>query len=543
METQYNTVILCGGKINYSNLPIGSNLSNAMIPVNGKPVIAWIVDELLKKEIMEATIVLLKDNFKLKEFLTRTISRKIKLRLVELEESTSILFSLLKGIEGCKTGGITRLILGDTLIRDDYYLDIDFLYIQPVIDSERWCIAKVNDFNFVEKYYDKQHNVPSPHYAVCGYYHFADYSHLNDCVVKCIELGKTQLSDLLHLYGQKKPIKAIVAQSWYDFGNIDNFITAKKNLLQSRFFNSLTIDPVLNTITKVSILDEKLRDELEWYKLIPYELKVLTPRIIREEIIEEKLNLMQEYYGYPTLAELFLYSDLNVDAWTSIIRKVFQIQQVFQQYTVTLKKEDLFYMYYQKTILRIEQTKKDEEWRSFLNTNYISVNGKMLKNLPLLIADIEIKIKQLLNFNKGCIVHGDLCFSNILFDINNQIIRLIDPRGSFGAKGIYGDPRYDIAKLRHSVCGLYDFIVSDLFEIQYSDEGVNLEIFHQDYIDEIAKNFDDLTREFGFDPEEIIFIEGLLFISMIPLHMDYPNRQKAMFIRGLQYLNKYENSN
>ena len=30
-----------------------------------------------------------------------------------------------------------------------------------------------------------------------------------------------------------------------------------------------------------------------------------------------------------------------------------------------------------------------------------------------------------------------------------------------GHKGIYGDARYDIAKLRHSACGLYDVLVAD----------------------------------------------------------------------------------
>ena len=63
-------------------------------------------------------------------------------------------------------------------------------------------------------------------------------------------------------------------------------------------------------------------------------------------------------------------------------------------------------------------------------------------------------------------MHGDFCFSNILFDLGHQIVRVIDPRGRFGQKGIYSDPRYDMAKLRHSIGGLYDFIVADLFDVQ-----------------------------------------------------------------------------
>ena len=42
-----NTIILCGGKINFANLPISSNTNNSMIPINGKPVISWIIEDLI----------------------------------------------------------------------------------------------------------------------------------------------------------------------------------------------------------------------------------------------------------------------------------------------------------------------------------------------------------------------------------------------------------------------------------------------------------------------------------------------------------------
>ena len=45
------TIILCGGEINYSDLPISTNQTNAMIPVNGKPVIGWIIDDLIEKDL------------------------------------------------------------------------------------------------------------------------------------------------------------------------------------------------------------------------------------------------------------------------------------------------------------------------------------------------------------------------------------------------------------------------------------------------------------------------------------------------------------
>ena len=52
-----STIILCGGSMDYGNLPIGTNLSNAMIPVNAKPVIGWILDDLLAKNIRQVAII------------------------------------------------------------------------------------------------------------------------------------------------------------------------------------------------------------------------------------------------------------------------------------------------------------------------------------------------------------------------------------------------------------------------------------------------------------------------------------------------------
>jgi hypothetical protein len=44
--------------------------------------------------------------------------------------------------------------------------------------------------------------------------------------------------------------------------------------------------------------------------------------------------------------------------------------------------------------------------------------------------------------------------------------------------------------------------------------------------------------ESGYNLQHIKFIEGLLFISMLPLHQDYPKRQLMMFLTGIVRLNE-----
>ena len=53
-----------------------------------------------------------------------------------------------------------------------------------------------------------------------------------------------------------------------------------------------------------------------------------------------------------------------------------------------------------------------------------------------------------------------------MVDDNFSFIKVIDPRGKFGTYDIYGDFRYELAKLFHSVDGKYDFIIKDLLVLK-----------------------------------------------------------------------------
>jgi dTDP-glucose pyrophosphorylase len=533
-----NTILLCGGKINYSNLPIHTNTSNSMIPINGKPVIGWLLEDLIEKGITTCIIVLRSENDHLKEFIARGFSNKLSIQIAEMTESPSILHSLLTGLSFANQTVPTQVILGDTLLKDSPSFESNTVYVNEVEDSTRWCIAQFGEGHIVNGYLDKVDNVKGKKLALCGYYGFSNTGSLVQSLHKLIENGSTQMSDLLVEEGLREPFVAKEAENWYDFGNIDNLLAAKQRLLQSRFFNTLTIDPVLNTITKVSEYDEKLRDELNWYKGLPECLKVLSPRIISEKEINGQLNLVQEYYGYPTLAELFLFSDLTAESWHFIFKKLLAIHKTFQSFPYDINPRDLEFIYLEKTKKRIDTLVQDDLWAARWNEASVQINGTKHQSIAALFPSVEKKGKAICATSRGAIIHGDYCFSNILFDLSNQIVRLIDPRGSFGKKGIYGDTRYDIAKLRHSIAGLYDYIVSDLFEVNQADGNYEMQIFANPIHKEIQKDFDNQVTVHGYDIEEIKFIEGLLFLSMLPLHADKPQRQLAMYLTSVQIFNE-----
>ncbi len=150
--------------------------------------------------------------------------------------------------------------------------------------------------------------------------------------------------------------------------------------------------------------------------------------------------------------------------------------------------------------------------------------------LPQLVEDLLIKTFEG-QFN---IIHGDLCLANILIEDTYGFIRIIDPRGRFGVFDIYGDGRYELAKLLHSLEGKYDFIIEDMFDINVNSNII--EYHSHKFINNIIDVFFDVFHEIMGNIRAVRLIEATLFLSMIPLHSDFKLRQFAMLATGIQLL-------
>lgn len=126
-----------------------------------------------------------------------------------------------------------------------------------------------------------------------------------------------------------------------------------------------------------------------------------------------------------------------------------------------------------------------------------------------------------------------------MIDSNFSFIKVIDPRGKFGTYDIYGDQRYELAKLFHSVDGKYDFIIKDLFRLEADRDRavIDFQILDRNREYRLYELFLEVfSEEIGADREKIELIEALLFLSMIPLHGESVKHQYAMLATGIQIL-------
>lgn len=350
------------------------------------------------------------------------------------------------------------------------------------------------------------------------------------------------LYSALRDYSQHFHFNMIRPREWFDIGHIDKYYDAQL-AIKSRSFNHIIIDRSRGILTKYSDNKEKLIDEIKWYLKLPSDIEYIRPRIFRYSLSYDDVYVSMEYYAYHTLHELFLYGALTEEQWINIFKRIRFILKDMGRYTTEDDSIEaaLKDMYLHKTVKRMEILKQNNQLIDFDKSifingkNYLSLND-IMKKLPQMIKN------NLLNINRFCIIHGDMCFSNILIDSNYSFVKCIDPRGSFGSYDIYGDPRYDIAKLLHSIEGLYDYIIKDMYELKCNGNEIIYQVHKQEHecsiLEVFQKVFYDELREHD---KEIKLIESLLFISMIPLHTERRDRQLAMLATGLSLLGEIEN--
>jgi len=536
----FNNILLFGGETKNENMPVGFYSSLALLPLRGKPIIWWQLENLKNYGIENCILVVCNNNPKLINYCKNVLSQNFKIQLVQVGSHKNILSSLKYGLQKADTNLPTRVILGDTLIPESINDEINMLFTSTQITtSDNWCLVNRKTDNSLE-FTDKQMNASLHNKeALVGYYTFEDTKYLLNCCIKARLMLKKEISTALNMYQGKYFLKTKQIEDWYDLGHTSGLIKMKNILFSARDFNSISVDTLSGTLTKSSSKIQKLEDEAYWFNNLPEELKILTPRFISFSKYKNNAKLTQELYGYPSLQELYLSGEVNIEDWNYILEKLFILHKKFEEYTTKENEDSLLWLYYEKTQQRLNELRQQKKyWQTLLDEEDITINGVKYQGIKVLKNDIELYAKNICKNIIQTITHGDYCFSNILFDSSNYIFKLIDPRGRLNTEAtIYGDPRYDIAKLRHSVCGLYDFIVQGLFKINEKYKNFEYKILTTKDYTVLETIFDTLTIQNGYKPKDIKFIEGLLFLSMIPLHKDNFNRQKVFYLKAIELLN------
>lgn len=418
-----------------------------------------------------------------------------------------------------QSGEPLHLLHGDTLIKD-LPTGSDVIGISEVEDAYDWAVYKPleNDIFQVERGYDNARE-----WVANGYFSFSSPKLL---VRKLIE-EKFSFIDAINSYNVQHKLDVSRVDSWLDFGHIHTYYRSKTAMTTQRAFNQMHISS--SAVTKCSVKSEKMMAEANWFQRLPPKLKVFTPQLLSVfEPQKDQLGGYQiEYKHLTALNELFVFGRLPVFVWRRIINAclLFLDSCYAEKNNNAELAANIDDLLSKKTVIRLACWSKDKNID--LDRQW-TFNGSKLPSINEIINRIE---KYLPNGKSSSWYHGDLCFSNILYDFRTSNVKVIDPRGLTpdAILSPFGDITYDIAKLSHSIIGRYDSIIAGYFHLVWKPYFIDFSIESQGCTDKVESYFTDLMlQRYGFKEESLLAMQIHLFFSMLPLHSDNPKRQNAL---------------
>lgn len=311
----------------------------------------------------------------------------------------------------------------------------------------------------------------------------------------------------------------------------------------TRAYNSFA----LNQKTKASIIktseEERLKGEAEYYLNLPDDLKVFFPRLINCNLTSP-YTMELEYYAYNNLGNVMVSSDYEDSFWEKVFDFLLGYINAYKSSkSIEADHRDSLLMFIDKTEKEyIKLMYNFDFFAELRGQSEFTLNDKTLKSFDSIWEKVKNFIEIKLLEEKFYFIHGDLCFSNILYGINpitnDLILKMIDPRGVFGKTKYFGDPYYDLAKISHSCNGGYEYFIYDQFKIKVEKNNFLLTFDNELSKNKINNKFLKISNQYNFDHQKIKLIEGCIFIGMCARHYDSLERQKAMFITGLNILNE-----
>lgn len=324
-----------------------------------------------------------------------------------------------------------------------------------------------------------------------------------------------------------------------DIGIVENFIQCITGDFDSRYFNSVKGNEY--TLVKSSVNKKKIKAEYNYYHLLPDDMKYWFVIPFHYTETEDSASYTMEHLHMADLAVKWVHGSMGESEFESLMDKYFYF--FMSRHVKECSKEEYLQvakaLYEDKVNNRIAELKslpKFKQIEALLTaTNEISLDGLVVKYYELK-KSIEAKV----NYPSRLVIgHGDPCFANALYNKSTKTLKFIDPKGANTEEELWTNPYYDIAKLSHSVCGDYDFFNNGLFDIKVNTGlSYSLEIpFDHSVYQRIFKR---VLEENGFDYLTVRIYEVSLFLSMLPLHIDNPQKVLGFILNARKILEEIE---
>lgn len=478
---------------------LGKQYSKTILPYKEKPILIHQIEWLEKHGCSEIRVVLNHQEDTVKDII-KLYNKNVK--ITRQDERNGLAGAIRCAITPDDNDNVL-ILLGDLVVDEDLNLSAfeeNFISVQTVPDYSRWCMVQDTEDGLI--FWDKPQERPATDKAVSGVYHIKDsyklYSllnqQLNDDSYKIN--NEFQVSTVLNWIADEEDM-LMYELKLIDFGTLEEYLE-NRSVKISRSFNDIEING--SFITKSSEKErEKLIKEYNWFTNLPDEIAVMTPRIFSKDLFAKRTWYKMQKVLAPSIREIYLFLDSTEETWDGIFEELFNTLEIMESYG---QENGFMKSVVQKTKDRVKNIE-------------IPIENKLVNEF---IQDMESNVGK---FTRPTLMHGDFCFSNLLYDLGSNKLTMIDPRGE-----LFGDHYYEIAKVFHSILFDYDFVDAEL----YVKENGTYKLYNngKENIKELFKNKINkyYTKE---EIKYILLITASLFLSMIPLHTHNSNNQEIYY--------------
>lgn len=505
------------------------HLPAAFLPVGHKRLYELQLQEL--KRLEGAQFLTVPDNYQVPEADMANLEAA-KVIVIQVPQGLRLSESILYALEIIgDTNGAVRILHGDTLIYDLPHDTSDLLAVSTAPDTYQWGMLDDHPRDFRKRFPDKAAKLEGTEDVLTGYFMFSNGTELRRSLARARGDFLSAVKD----YRGVHDMTLWRPKDWLDFGHLQTFYRSRCRVRIQRAFNELEIS--FRTVEKRSTDRAKINAEALWFEGLPPALRRYTPAYLGRG--EQGDSYQLEYLPLPSLHELFVFGDVRSRTWAHILDGCFAFMQGCldngEQASPGNSSPDVIgQLTTQKTLERLETfeatagLRPDQEWR------FGGKRAPSLRRIAQLVAEhVNPREQRFLG-----VMHGDLCFTNIFYDFRTRQIRVIDPRGFIkaGQPTILGDVRYDMAKLCHSLVGGYDLILAGRAKWSGFDSfDMTLDFPRDATMGRLAAQLGEFNLHgTRLTDAEVLGITIHLFLSMLPLHADRPDRQEAFVANALR---------
>lgn len=325
-----------------------------------------------------------------------------------------------------------------------------------------------------------------------------------------------------------------------DLGRIRDFLLFTSGSTATRHFNEVQIDAYY--YTKRSTDKLKMQAEYSFYGLVPERMRpwLIQTFDYKDEGDRASYKMLRYYLADSALQ--WVHGAFEPETFGPLVeRLLFFLADRPKQ---SCAKEQSAALAQNLFVSKLERRVKEFlAMESGQRINQLAASASPELDLTFLLnryLKLFKRFEKAFAFEYRVVGHGDPCFSNVLYDQQRYLLKLIDPKGAIAEPDLWTHPLYDLCKISHSVLGDYDFINNGLYNVGFADNNDMVLHFAHTNQPSLKSIFVDQVKAMGHDVRLMRLGEASLFLSMLPLHIDYPNKVIAFMLKARHILDEVE---